>query len=321
MEMTRLGPDGPLVSRVGMGGCPLGGHGWGRVDDDESIAAVRRALDRGVTFFDTADVYGLGHSEEILAEALGPRHRDVVVATKFGVFKDAQGRTVKDTSPAHLRRALEASLRRLKLDRIPLYYVHWPDGVTPIEETMIELLRQRNAGKIGGIGLSNFPAELVERALAVGPVQVVQVQLSLLDRTPIAELLQIVEQTGIALVTWGSLAQGLLTGKYDIDAQFKLDDRRRRYENFLGEKFRRNLAVVDCLKLVANRLGRTPAQVALRWVLDYPGIAVALFGAKRPAQIDDNVGALDWRLPLADFKELARGANAACLRRCFKTLS
>jgi len=305
MELTRLGPDGPEISRVGFGGCPIGGHGWGRVDDRESLDAIGRALDRGVNFFDTADVYGLGHSEEVLSRGLGSQRSEVVVATKFGVAKNDCGETIKDTSPRHLRRALEGSLKRLRLDCLPLYYVHWPDGVTPIEETMVELLRCRDEGKIRWIGLSNMGAEFVERALTVGPVHALQVQFSLVDREAIAELLPLAERCGVTLVTWGSLAQGLLTGKYDFHSRFEPSDRRSRYENFIGPKFERNLQVVDRLVGIAQHLKRTPAQVALRWVLDYPGVGVALFGAKRPEQVDDNLGATGWRLSAADFASLA----------------
>jgi len=292
------------ISRLGLGGCPLGGHGWGKVDDSESLAAVRRAVDRGIAFFDTADVYGLGHSEEILAKGLGALRHKVVIASKFGVRRDAGGRTCKDISPLYLRTALEASLRRLRVDCIPLYYAHWPDGVTPVTEVMSELMRVREEGKIRWIGLSNFSSPEVEQALAVGPVHAVQAQFSLLARRSAADLLPVVRRSKTALVTWGSLAQGMLTGEFDARSIFAADDRRSRYEAFQGAAYRTNLAAVEVVKQVAERYGKTPAQVAIRWLLDTPGVGAVLFGAKRPAQVDENLGADGWRLDDADYRLL-----------------
>jgi myo-inositol catabolism protein IolS len=288
---------------VAMGGCPIGGHGWGHVDDAESVAAVRRAVELGVNFFDTADVYGLGHSEQILAQALGPKRREVVIATKFGV-RSENGRTWKDASPGYLRSALDASLRRLQIDCIPLYYVHWPDEKTPVADTMAELARCRQQGKIRGIGLSNFSAAQVREAAAVAPVEALQVQFSLVDRLAAAELLPLARELGTTLLTWGSLAQGLLTGKYDARSTFVPEDRRRRYDNFRGAKFAENLRAVERLRAVATSIGRTPAQVALRWLLDTPGVCAVLFGAKRPTQVDENVASAGWRLSASDYQAL-----------------
>lgn len=317
MDVTQLADTGQPITRASMGTWQLGGHGWGRVDEDQAVAAVRRALDLGVNFFDTADVYGLGRSEELLSRTLGKRRHDLVIASKFGVRWDSQGRTSKDISPRHLRQALEASLRRLRLDCIPLYYVHWPDGLTPIGETMAELARCRQEGKIRWIGLSNFSADQIREALAVTDVQALQVQFSLLSRAAVAELLPLAEKARITLVTWGSLAQGLLTGKFDAQSTFGHDDCRSRHEDFLGDRFRRNLEMVEALKRVAERFQTTPAQVALRWLLDTPGVGSVLFGAKSPAQVDDNLAATEWRLPDTEYRELGGweiaprlGANA-----------
>lgn len=314
MEKVRLGPDGPLIGRVGLGGCPLGGHGWGAFDDREAIAAVRRAVELGVDHVDTADVYGLGRSEELIAEALGPDLDRVVLATKFGVRRGDDGRMVRDLSVAHLGRAIEASLRRLRVDCIPLYYAHWPDGRTPIEETMAELLRRRDAGQLRWIGLSNVSADLLERALTVGPVHAVQVQCSLIEPGLVAELLPVARRARVTVVTWGSLCQGMLTGKYDAASTFDEGDRRRRYDAFRGESLARNLGIAEAVCHAAARLGRSPAQVALRWVLDQPGIGVVLFGAKRPSQVEDNVGAAAGPLPaevVDRLDEIARGAALA----------
>lgn len=305
MEMTSLADTGQAISRVGLGGCPLGGFGWGHADDAKSMQAVRRALELDVNFFDTADVYGLGHSEELLAEALGSRRRDVVIASKFGIRWDSAGRTWKDISPRYARCAVEASLRRLRLDCIPLYYIHWPDDATPLAETMAEMVRLRNEGKIRWIGLSNFTPDQIRQATSIAPVQAVQVQFSLVDRQRAEAILPLVREKKITLVTWGSLAQGLLTGKYGPDAVFETNDRRSRYENFRNEKFRMNLAVVDRLKHMAHGTGRTPATLAIRWLLDTPGVGAVLFGAKRPEQVEENTGAVPCRLSAREYRQLA----------------
>jgi len=303
--MTTLVIDGQTVSSVGMGGCPLGGHGWGEVDDQNSIKAIHAALDLGVNFFDTADIYGLGHSEEVLAKALGERRKEVVIASKFGVRRTAEGTTVKDISPSYLREALEASLRRLQLEYLPLYYIHWPDGQTPIEDAVGELERCRCAGKIKAIGVSNFSSEQLSRAARVAKIAAAQTQFSLVDREEAEALLQVSKLLSIPLVTWGSLAQGLLTGKYNANSQFSENDRRSRYENFRGQKLLDNLRLVEQLKTIASRIGKTSGQVAMRWLLETPGVGSVLFGAKTPEQVRENAAvAKGWKLKPSDYQSL-----------------
>lgn len=306
METTRLGTTELVVTRVGFGGCPLGGHGWGNnYDSNEAVLAVQHAFDRGINFFDTADIYGLGVSERLLSKALGHHRHRVVIATKFGVRWDSQGRTWKDISPAYLRLALEASLKRLAIDCVPLYYVHWPDGVTEVADTVGELERCREQGKIRAIGVSNFSAKQLREACSVTDIAAAQVQYSLVDREPAEAIRETAVANNVSMVTWGSLAQGLLTGKYDATAKFGENDRRHRYENFLGEKFASNLQVVARVRDVAKRNEMTPAQVAIRWLLDTPSVGCVLFGAKRPQQVEDNAGAAVCpSLPDADYRLL-----------------
>ena len=304
MEHVRLPGSDLTVSRVALGGCPLGGYGWGHVDDDEAIAAVRRADELGINFFDTADVYGFGHSEELLSQALGDRRRQIVIASKFGVRRTHDGRIVKDISPAYLREALEASLRRLRLDCLSLYYIHWPDGCTSVEDAVAELARCRAAGKIQAIGVSNFNSEQLRQASSVACVSAIQVQCSLVDRAAAGEVRETAAQLGVPLITWGSLAQGMLTGKYGRDVSFGPDDRRSRYDNFQGAKLTENLAAVQRLKALAERLHKRPSQVALRWLLDTPQVGCVLFGAKRPGQVEENTGAIGWRLSPEDYRLL-----------------
>ena len=304
MEVITLGNSGMVVSRLGMGCWAIGGHGWGRVDDTESIQAVRLAVERGITMFDTADVYGLGHSEEILSRALRDHMRDVVIASKFGIRWDHSGNTWKDISPKYMHQALEASLRRLHLDCIPLYYIHWPDGVTPIADTLGEMVRCKEKGKIRAIGVSNFSAPQLREALSVSEIHAVQVRFNLIDRHGALELLQLCAAHGIPLITWGSLADGLLVGKFNAKTFFHKNDHRSRDPNFQGERFLRNLQFVHALRIMAAQFGVTVAQLALRWLLDTPGVSCVLFGAKRPLQVKENLRAMRWRLFEEDYQRV-----------------
>ena len=306
MEQARLGRTGLRLSRVGLGCAAIGGADYGPTDDRESIAAVRAALDVGVNYFDTADIYGLGHSEEILGRALGPRARDVVIATKVGV-RWVGGRTTRDLSPAWVVEALEGSLRRLGVDCIPLYQIHWPDPATPIEETMAALERCREAGKVLHLGCCNFPIDLVEQAQRVGRLESAQLPLSLGQREwePVARACD--SGFGMSVLCYNPLAQGLFGGKYTRDTVFDQQDLRSRSALFHGQQLEANLAILDRLVSVAARLGRSPAQVAIRWVIERPGVACAIAGARRASQVMDNVAASGWRLDEATSRLLTQG--------------
>lgn len=295
------------ATRLGLGGCPLGGHGWGDVDDQQSIRAVHAALDAGINFFDTADVYGLGHSERLLSTALGSRRNDVLIGTKFGVRRTPEGSTIRDIRPAYLVEALEASLRRLRVECLSLYSVHWPDGTTPVEEAVDALERCRQQGKIEAIGVCNFNAEQLEAACSVAAIATNQVQYSLVEESAAAAVASVSRRLGVPLTTWGSLGQGILSGKFDAATRFNASDRRHRYPNFIGERFQHNLRLAECLKSIAGRLQKTPSQVALRWLLDTPGVGCVLFGAKTAAQVRENAVADDvWELPADDYRQLER---------------
>lgn len=305
MEYSKLIEIDTPVSRIALGGCPLGGHGWGEVDDKNSIAAVHAALDCGINFFDTADIYGFGHSENLLARALGNKNsRNLVIATKYGVRRTSTGKIIKDISDVWLEEALHGSLKRLKIDCIDLYYIHWPDSKTPIEEAVEALDRYRRAGKIKAIGLSNVtPTEYI-RAKNICPISAVQVQYSLVDRGEAEALLASTNLDKVPLITWGSLAQGLLTGKYDQGSVFESDDRRNRYINFSGEKFQKNLEVVNLLKRFSSTLNKTPSQIAMNWLLMQQGVGSVLFGAKSKQQVCENIGCVGWEMPALLLKKL-----------------
>ena len=311
MEMRSLGSSGLEVSRLGFGAWQLGGHGWGDCDQDHMVQAVRAAVDNGINFFDTADVYGLGESERQLSKALGSQRHDVVIATKFGVRWNQQKETRKDISPEYLVGTLEESLRRLRIERIPLYYVHWPDGRTPIEEAMAALVRQRDAGKIAAIGISNFSAAEIRAAAEVTEIAAVQMQFSLINREVVEQVLPTLEELNIPLVAWGALTKGLLSGKFSPQTQFPDNDTRHRDPDFLGVRFLSNLKVADGLKTLSTRLGRSPAQIAIRWLLDSPGTTAVLAGAKTTAQVRENCQACGWQLSEDDYQFLEHLADDA----------
>jgi aryl-alcohol dehydrogenase-like predicted oxidoreductase len=314
MDYARLGETDLVISRVGFGCEPLGGTDWGEVDGDLAIAAVSRALELGVNFFDTADIYGLGRSERVLSRALGAQRYGVVIATKFGHnweedLSGGRARTFFDSSPRRVVEALEDSLRRLRLDCIPLYQVHWPDPNTPIADTMEALLRCQEAGKIKHVGVSNFPASLIREANQVMVLASVQLPYNIIDRRAEQEVLPCCEELGIGVLAYGSLAQGFLTGKYGPDARFGKDDRRHRLPHFQREKLKENLRIVERLKIVGQHYHKSPAQVAIRWILEHPTVTCAITGAKSPVQIEDNVGALGWRLTERDRRYVAAGQS------------
>lgn len=296
MEYIQLGKTELMASRVGFGCWAMGGYGWGTVNDGESIRSIHRALELGINLFDTADVYGLGHSEEVLRRGLGDDRKRVVIVTKFGLRWDSEARITRDISPQRVIEALEGSLRRLDIDAIPLYFIHGPDDSTPIEDTMGALVRCKEAGKVLHIGCSNLPVETVRRAHAVCPVTGVQASYNIVDRTAEQAIIPLCRELGISLLTFSSLAQGLLTGKYGPYVTFGEQDIRKRSQYFAGERAAENMETVMRVTAVARRLGVTPAQVALRWLLDNPDVVCALTGVKRPEQIEENSGATDWKL-------------------------
>lgn len=310
MEYVRLGATDLNVSRLGLGCEVLGGTDWGVVDEKLAMSAVSRALDVGINLFDTADVYGLGRSEEMLSRALGERRYDVVIVSKFGVNwrEDPCGgraKTFFDSSPRHVVTALERSLRRLRIDCIPLYLIHWPDPKTPISATMEALIKCQAAGKVRYIGVSNFPASLMLEAHRVARLAAVEVQYSLVHRHVEQDLLPHAQQEGIPVLVYGTLAQGLLTGKYSPESRFDGDDRRHRLPHFSEKAWPTNLRIIDRVRRVCARYGKEPAQVAVRWVLSNPAVSCAIVGAKSPAQVDSNVGALGWELSPEDQRYLA----------------
>lgn len=290
-----------------MGGCPMGGYGWGDVSNQELIDAIHQALDQGVNFFDTADTYGLGESERTLAHGLGSRRKDVVIASKFGV-RTGNGKTVYDNSPAYIQEALENSLQRLNTDYIDLYIIHYRDGVTPIEEVVGKMEDLKKQGKIRYFGLSNIHKDTMDELLPYrGKFVSCQNEFSLACRAYEEDLKLVQEKLEAAPMTWGSLGQGILTGKYTREnVCFGSNDRRSRdiYVNFHGDKLEKNLKIVDVLKEIAQRRGKSVASCAIRFILDYLPGSVVLAGVKRPDQLNSNLEAMDWTMDEEEIKAL-----------------
>ncbi len=307
MEYLTLKNSDLIVSRLCMGGCPLGGYGWGETQENELIGAVYSALDKGITFFDTADTYGLGQSEILLGKALGNHRKNVTIASKFGV-RVGGGKTVYDNSPAWIKEALDASLRRLGTDYIDLYQVHYRDGVTPIEEVIGTLEEAKKAGKIRYYGLSNiYEEDKKELSHHMGKFVSFQDEYSLACRKNESDIISIAEGLQMTPLTWGSLGQGILTGKYTKEnINFGSNDRRSReiYVNFHGDKLLKNLSIVEEMRLMAKKYNKPVPAVAVRYILDYLPDSVVLVGAKRPAQILDNAEGCGWKLDNNDIQKL-----------------
>lgn len=302
LETLPLFSDYPPVTRLGMGCWAIGGHGWGLVNDEDSIRAVNCALEKGITFFDTADAYGLGKSETLLARILGNKRHTAIIATKGGVKWDETGRVWTDISPASLRVSLENSLKRLQLDTIPLYYIHKPDNVTCVKDSVAALQRFQEEGKIISIGVANFSPEQLLEALQVTPIKAIQLRLNLFERHLFERYEKICREYGVLLVAWGALADGLLTGKFNQHTAFGSDDHRNNMPDFVGERFDCNLQCIAQLTRFAAERGVPLNQLALRWVLDMSDITMPLFGAKTDQQVLENVYASRWRLSPDEIK-------------------
>jgi myo-inositol catabolism protein IolS len=299
MQFVELPRVGAAVSRVAIGCEQLGGTDWGRYDREETHRAIARAADLGINVFDTADVYSLGESERNLAKALGPRRHEMFIVTKGGVRWElspgqSRARCWFDLSPAYLRQALEESLRRLGIEAIPLYLLHAPDPNVPIAESLEALLELKRAGKIRAIGLSNFPLVEIQRANEVTPIAAVQLRYNLLERGPETELLPWCLERGIGILAYGPLAEGLLAGKYSEGSRFDAGDRRSRLPHFQGEALRRNLVCVERVKQLAAEHSKTPAQIAVNWVLSRDAVTTAIVGVKNSKQLEEAAGSVGW---------------------------
>ncbi|WP_307870298.1 aldo/keto reductase [Saccharopolyspora endophytica] len=282
----RLGRNGPEVSAIGYGAMGLSGV-YGTADDAESAKLLNELLDLGVNFLDTADVYGDGHNEQLISGLLADRRDEVVLATKFGANKETGG-----GKPEYVRQAVDASLSRLGTDHIDLYYLHRLDRTTPIEDTVGAMAELVAEGKIGHIGLSEISAATLRRAHQVHPITAVQQEYSLFTRDPEAELLPATRELGVSLVAYSPLGRGVLTGSFTNASDVEnLEVRKKRYPRFQEESLQRNIELTRPLREHADRLGITPAQLALAWLLARGEDVLPIPGSRRIARVEANVQA------------------------------
>jgi len=312
MEYRPFGQTGMQVSAIGVGCWEIGG-GYGSIEETQFIQAVHRALDLGINCFDTAEAYGFGASERSLAKALGNRRKEAIVVTKFGIgYKEAPN--FRDSSRQRVMASIEKSLQNLNTDYVDVYMVHWPDVNTPFEETLRALDDLVQQGKVRAVGISNFRLNQIETSIHTRRVDVAQYCWNLFDRRMQKEIYPYCRAQNIGVMAYGSLAYGLLTGTFTEDMDFGTDDWRTRrgrmgginlFQHLFGpDYFPRNLRVVEELKVMAARYGKSLPQFALCWTLSNPVISTALVGCRNVAEVEDNVGALGWSIAAADMKEL-----------------
>ncbi len=319
MEYRRLGTSELEVSRVIFGAWAVGGWFWGGTDDEQAVAAIHRAIQLGINTIDTAPMYGFGHSERIVGQAIKGRRDEVVLATKCGMVWDRQEgqrffeteddkgnpclvyRNLKKDS---ILREIDLSLERLGVDCIDLYQCHWPDSTTPPKETMAALSRLLEEGKIRAIGLSNFTAEMIEECRRYGPVHSDQPPYSMLSRGIEGDVLPYCAANGVSVIVYSPLQQGLLTGKVTMDRKFAKGDQRRSKAWFKPHNRRRMLEFLDTIRPIAGAHGKSLAQLAINWCLCQEGVTATIVGARRADQVEENAGGAGWKLTADEMAQI-----------------
>jgi aryl-alcohol dehydrogenase-like predicted oxidoreductase len=306
MEFVKISGTPLVVSSIGLGTWAIGGWMWGGSDEVQSIRTIHEAFDRGVTLFDTAPVYGFGHSEEILGKALaqGGRRNRAVIATKVGLdWRD--GTPFRNATKARIAKEVEDSLRRLQTDVIDLYQVHWPDPKTPIAETAAAMAALHRAGKIRAIGVSNFSPSQMDEFRAIAPLHTTQPPYNLFERGIESNVLPYAKDQGIVTIAYGALCRGLLSGRMTKETQFSGDDLRKKDPKFGQRRFQQYLGAVEKLdRFARDNYGKRVIHLALRWILDRADNTVALWGARRPEQLAPIGEVTGWKIDQSAMLEI-----------------
>ncbi len=320
MEFRQLGNSDLHITPIGIGAWAIGGGGWngsmGPQNDGDSVPAIHAALDHGLNWIDTAALYGLGHSEEMVARALKGRTPRPYVFTKCERVWDADGKIGACLKAESIRRECEGSLRRLQTDVIDLYQIHWPEPDEDIEEGWAELARLQEQGKVRFIGVSNFSVRQMERARSIAPITSLQPPYSIVTREIEHEILPFTQRNNIGVIVYSPMSAGLLTGAmtHERVANFAPEDWRRNLPNFQEPLLSRNLKVVEHLRAIGNRHGRTPGEVAIAWTLNHPAITAAIVGFRSSRQVAGIIGAAEFRLlpnEIAEIEDVLRVHRAA----------
>jgi len=311
MQKRRLGDTELQLTAVGLGTWAMGGpweFGWGPQDDEEAVAATLAALDRGINWIDTAPVYGLGHSEDLVGRALKQTQYRPIIATKCGLLWNDRREKVPCLDPKSIRRECHASLERLGIETIDLYQMHWPEPDDGIEAAWEQMARLVQEGKVRYIGASNYSVAQLERIGRIHPPASLQPPYSMLHREAEAELLPYCAQHQIGIVAYSPMQRGLLTGRFSRErlAALAPDDHRQRHPDFQEPRFSATLELVERLTQIAQRSGHTCAQLAISWVLRRKEVTAAIVGARRPDQIEETAQAADWNLRDEDIEQIER---------------
>jgi len=311
-----FGTTGLDITRVGIGAWAMGGNMWGPQDDAESVAAITHAVDLGINWIDTAAVYGNGHSEAVIGDALRqlPADRRPLVFTKGGIVRDSEGKNPRRIGERnHLRGELEGSLKRLGVEAIDLYQMHWPSDDVPLEDYWATMLELKAEGKVRHVGLPNHDTDQLRRAEAIGHVETLQPPFSMIRRDTAAELLPWCHAHGTGVICYSPMQAGLLTGSFTRQRAESLDenDWRKTSPEFTGERLERNLALADALRPIAEKHGVSMGAIALAWALAWPGLTATIVGARSPAQVDGWIDAAKFELPADDLTAIAAAIEAS----------
>lgn len=306
MNKRELGKSGIQLTEIGLGTWAIGGPwewGWGPQNDRESLEAIEKALELGMNWLDTAPLYGLGHSEAIVAQAIRKRREDVFLATKCGLVWDETKKITNNNRPESISQELEYSLRRLNTDYIDLYQIHWPDAQTPVESSWEAMVRLKEQGKVKYIGVSNFNVKLLEKCEGIGHVDSLQPPYSLLDRRVESDILPWCLKNKTGVIAYSPIQNGLLSGKFDR-SRLTPDDWRHKSPYFKEPAFTKNLEFTEKLKPIAERHQKNVLHLAIAWILMHPAVTAAIVGARRASQVDEIVGGADWQLGDEDMAEI-----------------